>query len=115
MELFSFHGCSGLPGGRNFNTGTAEVIVGKGAYDQYAGVEIGDQIKVRDGFVTVVGIFSTEGDVHESEIWGDLPITQNIFRREGSVSSAIVRLESKDTFDDLGIYILMTYSGKTSK
>ena len=91
--------------GRNFNTGTAEVIIGKGAYDQYAGVEIGDQIKVRDGFVTVVGIFSTGGDVHESEIWGDLPITQNIFRREGSVSSAIVRLESKDTFDDLGIYI----------
>ena len=91
--------------GRNFNTGTAEVIIGKGAYDQYDGVEIGDQIKVRDGFVTVVGIFSTGGDVHESEIWGDLPITQNIFRREGSVSSAIVRLESKDTFDDLGIYI----------
>ena len=60
--------------GRNFNTGTAEVIIGKGAYDQYDGVEIGDQIKVRDGFVTVVGIFSTGGDVHESEIWGDLPI-----------------------------------------
>ena len=91
--------------GRNFNTGTAEVIIGKGAHDQYEGVELGEQIKVRDGFVTVVGIFSTGGDVHESEVWGDLPITQNIFRREGSVSSVIVRLESKDSFDDLGIYI----------
>ena len=91
--------------GRNFNTGTAEVIIGKGAHDQYEGVDLGDQIKVRDGFVTVVGIFTTGGDVHESEVWGDLPITQNIFRREGSVSSAIVRLESKDSFDDLGIYI----------
>ena len=91
--------------GRNFNTGTAEVIIGKGAHDQYEGVELGDQIKVRDGFVTVVGIFTTGGDVHESEVWGDLPITQNIFRREGSVSSVIVRLESKDSFDDLGIYI----------
>ena len=91
--------------GRNFNTGTAEVIIGKGAHDQYEGVELGDQIKVRDGFVTVVGVFTTGGDVHESEVWGDLPITQNIFRREGSVSSVIVRLESKDSFDDLGIYI----------
>ena len=91
--------------GRNFNTGTAEVIIGKGAHDQYEGVELGDQIKIRDGFVTVVGIFTTGGDVHESEVWGDLPITQNIFRREGSVSSVIVRLESKDSFDDLGIYI----------
>ena len=91
--------------GRNFNTGTAEVIIGKGAHDQYEGVELGEQIKVRDGFVTVVGIFTTGGDVHESEVWGDLPITQNIFRREGSVSSVIVRLESKDSFDDLGIYI----------
>jgi len=91
--------------GRNFNTGTAEVIIGKGAHDQYEGVELGDQIKIRDGFVTVVGIFTTDGDVHESEVWGDLPITQNIFRREGSVSSVIVRLESKDSFDDLGIYI----------
>ena len=91
--------------GRNFNTGTAEVIIGKGAHDQYDGVDLGDQIKVRDGFVTVVGIFTTGGDVHESEVWGDLPITQNIFRREGSVSSAIVRLESKESFDDLGIYI----------
>ena len=91
--------------GRKFNTGTAEVIIGKGAHDQYEGVELGDQIKVRDGFVTVVGVFTTGGDVHESEVWGDLPITQNIFRREGSVSSVIVRLESKDSFDDLGIYI----------
>jgi len=91
--------------GRNFNTGTAEVIIGKGAHNQYEGVELGDQIKIRDGFVTVVGIFTTGGDVHESEVWGDLPITQNIFRREGSVSSVIVRLESKDSFDDLGIYI----------
>ena len=91
--------------GRNFNTGTAEVIIGKGAHDQYEGVELGDQIKIRDGFVTVVGIFTTGGDVHESEVWGDLPITQNIFRREGNVSSVIVRLESKDSFDDLGIYI----------
>ncbi|MEC7918049.1 MAG: ABC transporter permease [Pseudomonadota bacterium] len=91
--------------GRNITSGTAELIVGKGAYDQYQGVEIGDKIKARDGEGTVVGIFSTGGDVHESEIWGDVSTLQSVFRREGNVSSAIARLESKETFDDLRIYI----------
>ena len=53
----------------------------------------------------MVGIFSTGGDVHESEIWGDVSTLQSVFRREGNVSSAIARLESKETFDDLRIYI----------
>ena len=30
--------------GRNFTSGTAEIIVGKGANNQYEGLDIGDQI-----------------------------------------------------------------------
>ncbi len=91
--------------GRNFRSGTGEVIVGKGAYDQYEGLEIGNKIKIRDNFWTVVGIFSSDGDVHESEVWADLSVTQSAFRREGSASSISVKLEDKKTFDDLGGYI----------
>ena len=91
--------------GRNITSGTAELIVGKGAHDQYQGVEIGDKLRTRDGEGTVVGIFSTGGDAHESEVWGDVSTLQSVFRREGNVSSAIARLESKETFDDLQIYI----------
>ena len=91
--------------GRNFTTGTAEIIVGKGANNQYEGLEIGDQIKVRDSFATVVGIFSSNGDVHESEIWADLATAQGLFRRGASASSMILRLNSSDSFDEVGLFV----------
>ena len=91
--------------GRNFTTGTAEIIVGKGANNQYEGLEIGDQIKVRDSFATVVGIFSSNGNVHESEIWADLAAAQGLFRRGASASSMILKLNSSDSFDEVGLFV----------
>ena len=91
--------------GRNFTTGTAEIIVGKGANNQYEGLELGDQIKVRDSFATVVGIFSSNGNVHESEIWADLAAAQGIFRRGASASSMILKLDSPDSFDEVGLFV----------
>ena len=91
--------------GRNFTTGTAEIIVGKGANNQYEGLEIGDQIKVRDSFATVVGIFSSNGDVHESEIWADLATAQGLFRRGASASSMILKLDSSDSFNEVGLFV----------
>jgi putative ABC transport system permease protein len=91
--------------GRNFTTGTAEIIVGKGANNQYEGLEIGDQIKVRDSFATVVGIFSSNGDVHESEIWADLATAQGFFRRGASASSMILKLDSPDSFNEVGLFV----------
>ena len=91
--------------GRNFTTGTAEIIVGKGANNQYEGLEIGDQIKVRDSFATVVGIFSSNGDVHESEIWADLATAQGLFRRGASASSIILKLDSPDSFNEVGLFV----------
>ena len=91
--------------GRNFTTGTAEIIVGKGANNQYEGLEIGDQIKVRDSFATVVGIFSSNGDVHESEIWADLATAQGLFRRGASASSMILKLDSPNSFNEVGLFV----------
>tara|TARA_Y100000768_G_C23972791_1_gene681409 strand:- start:206 stop:1390 length:1185 start_codon:yes stop_codon:yes gene_type:complete len=91
--------------GRNFNSGTSEVIVGRGAHDQYENVDLGDEIKVRDSIATVVGIFSSGGNVHESEIWADLATTQGIFRRGASASSMIIQLDDPKAFNDLGIYV----------
>ena len=91
--------------GRNFNSGTSEVIVGRGAHDQYENVDIGDEIKVRDSVAIVVGIFSSGGNVHESEIWADLATTQGIFRRGASASSMIIQLDDPKAFNDLGVYV----------
>ena len=65
--------------GRNFELGRSELIVGKGAYDQYQGLEIGDEVVLRNSAWTVVGVFSTDGDIHESELWADVKVTQSAF------------------------------------
>jgi len=57
--------------GRMFEPGKREVIVGKGAHSEYAGLEVGGSVEVRDGPWAVVGVFESGGDVHESELWVD--------------------------------------------
>ena len=88
--------------GKNFFPGKGEIIVGKGAANEYEGLELGNKIKIRDSEWTVVGIFSTGGDVHESEIWADLAVTQGAFRRGASASIAIVQMEGNASITDLG-------------
>jgi len=89
--------------GKNFFPGKGEIIVGKGAANEYEGLELGNKIKIRDSEWTVVGIFSTGGDVHESEIWADLAVTQGAFRRGASASIAIVQMEENASITDLGV------------
>jgi putative ABC transport system permease protein len=69
--------------GRVFTRGVREVIVGRKASQQFAGLEVGSRIDFRDSEWTVVGIFTTGGDVHESEIWADAEVAMSAFRRTG--------------------------------
>jgi len=69
--------------GRPFRRGVREVIVGRKASRQFAGLEVGSTIAFRDSDWTVVGVFTSGGDVHESEIWADSEVAQSAFRRQG--------------------------------
>src|SRR5499426_189408 len=77
--------------GRPFAPGVREVIVGRKAARQFAGLDVGSRIGFRDSDWTVVGIFATGGDVHESEIWADAEVAMSAFRRTGfqSVTAAL--------------------------
>jgi putative ABC transport system permease protein len=66
--------------GRMFEPGKREVVVGRAAHSEYAGVEIGQSVEVRDGAWTVVGVFESGGDVHESELWVDATALQEAMR-----------------------------------
>jgi putative ABC transport system permease protein len=57
--------------GRMFEPGKREVVVGRAARAEYADLEIGQTVEVRDGPWTIVGVFDSGGDVHESELWVD--------------------------------------------
>ena len=85
--------------GRRFKPGLREIIVGTGAYTQFAGLDVGQQLKFRGSYWTIVGRFAS-GDAHDSELWTDLETAQSAFGRSG-VSSVLVRLTSRDAFDAL--------------
>jgi putative ABC transport system permease protein len=69
--------------GRLFRRGVREVVVGRKAAQQFDGLTVGSSIAFRDSDWTVVGVFATGGDVHESEVWADAEVAMSAFRRTG--------------------------------
>jgi putative ABC transport system permease protein len=82
--------------GRPFTRGVREVIVGRKAAAQFAGLELGSQIAFRDSDWTVVGVFESGGDVHESEIWADAEVAMSAFRRQGFQSVTATLADGSD-------------------
>ena len=82
--------------GRRFARGVREVIVGRKAAAQFAGLAVGSRIGFRDSDWTVVGVFASGGDVHESEIWADADVAMSAFRREGFQSVTATLADASD-------------------
>ena len=89
-----------LVDGRMFVWGLNEVIVGTGAQQQFAGLDIGSSIEVGQAKWPVVGVFETGGGLAESEIWVDAAVLQPAYRRGNSFQSVYVKLNSRDAFDE---------------
>lgn len=83
--------------GRMFKPAVNEVIVGKAANAQFKGLGIGDQVRTRGATWTVVGLFSSEGDAHESSLLTDAETLMAADRR-GGFQSVTVMLESAAAF-----------------
>lgn len=83
--------------GRMFNAAVSEVIVGKQAHAQFRGLGIGDRITTRGATWTVVGVYSTGGDAHESSIMADAETMISADRR-GGFQSMTVQLDSPAAF-----------------
>ncbi|NKB99856.1 MAG: FtsX-like permease family protein [Pseudomonadales bacterium] len=82
--------------GRNFEPGRSEVVVGVQAVQQFSGLQIGDEVPVRDQTWLVVGHFDAGGSAYGSEIWADLAGVQAAFRRGGFATTMRVQMESVD-------------------
>lgn len=85
--------------GRRFTPGLRELIVGRGAARQFAGLAPGQQVRLGTQPWTVVGVFSS-GDAMESEIWGDASVVADTYRRGSSRASVTVRLADAQGFAD---------------
>lgn len=86
--------------GRMFEWGLNEVIVGSGAKQQFAGLEVGSSIPVGQERWPVVGVFESAGGLAESEIWVDAAVLQPAYRRGNSFQSVYVKLNSSEAFDE---------------
>lgn len=83
--------------GRMFESGVNELIVGKAAHAQFKGLEVGERITTRGSTWTVVGVFTTGGDVHESELMADAETVMSTLQR-GGFQSMTVLLDSPASF-----------------
>lgn len=83
--------------GRMFQPAVTELIVGKAAHAEFKGLNIGDQIKTRGATWTVVGVFSSDGDSHESGLMTDAQ-TLIAAEKRGGFQSVTVLLESPAAF-----------------
>jgi len=84
--------------GQRFQPGMRELIIGKGAANQFAGMVPGNQIRLGSHMWTVAGIFAS-GDSMESEVWADASVVADTYRRGSSRSSVTVKLTDPNAFD----------------
>lgn len=84
--------------GRPFEWGRNEVIVGRGAAAEFAGLELGADLEVGANVWTVVGIFTENGGVSESEIWTDAGVLQPAYGRGNTFQAVYAKLDSPEAF-----------------
>jgi putative ABC transport system permease protein len=84
--------------GRRFEPGRNEIIVGRGAQREFAGLAVGAQVRWGENTWSVVGVFEADGSVAETEIWCDARVLQPAYRRGNSFQSVYLTLDSPDAF-----------------
>ena len=85
--------------GRMFQFGTNEAIVGQAAVQQFAGADLGSDIKSGELTLKIVGVFTARGSVAETELWADTRLLQGVYRRGNSYQAVLARLDSPASFD----------------
>lgn len=97
---FEVRGTVDIVAGRRFEPGRNEVIVGVGAAQAFAGLEVGRTLRIGQNEWQVVGLFTDGGSVAESELWTDAAVLQPVYHRGNSFQSVLARLRSADAFDE---------------
>jgi putative ABC transport system permease protein len=92
--------------GRTFTFGTNEIIVGRGANSQFAGLTVGNTVHSGKATWQVVGVFEADGGVAETEIWVDSRTLQGIYNRGNSYQTILARLDSSDSFDSFRDWLI---------
>jgi len=87
--------------GRMYEPGRNEIVVGAGAASQFAGLELGRSLRIGQNDWSIVGIFSADGQLAESELWTDASVLQPAYHRGDTYQSMLLRLSSAGEFRTL--------------
>jgi putative ABC transport system permease protein len=98
-SAFQVHNDFKIIRGRMFDWGKDEVVVGTGAAEEFDGLEVGSTIKVGRAQWPVVGIFTANGGVAESEIWTGATVLQETYHRGDSFQSVQAKLISPGAYE----------------
>ncbi|MFT3728967.1 MAG: hypothetical protein QM759_14180 [Terricaulis sp.] len=78
--------------GRMFHAGTNEMIVGAGVVREFKGFDLGHTVRLRGTNWQIVGVFEAPGTLFESELWGDIAVTQSLFNRPNTFQTMRIQL-----------------------
>jgi putative ABC transport system permease protein len=84
--------------GRWFTPGLRELVVGRAVQAQFDGLTLGGHITLRNAEWTIVGVFESNGDSHESEVLTDADTVMAAYGRN-LFQSITVKLETPQSFD----------------
>jgi putative ABC transport system permease protein len=82
-----------LLSGRMLRPGTQELLAGEAAHRQFAGLDIGDSVRLQGGDWTVVGTFSGGNGSRDSELIADVKSIMSAYKLD-SVKALSLRLDS---------------------
>lgn len=86
--------------GGSSSTDCNEIVVGKNAANTYAGLALGDTVRLAGSAWTVVGQLDAGGSAFDSEVWCDANLLNQVYQRpQNTFQSVTVRLTSPDAFN----------------
>jgi putative ABC transport system permease protein len=87
--------------GRKLDSGKFEMLVGRRAAREFAGIAVGDSVSVRGTRWQIVGVFEADGAAFESEAWADVSVLGEAFKRGEFLSVIVATLRSSADLDVL--------------
>ncbi len=84
-------------GGRLFQPGLNELVIGRNVGATYVGFGLGQSVRFGGGTWRVVGVFDAGGSAFDSELWCDANVLNQVYKRPQNIfQSVTARLTSPD-------------------
>jgi putative ABC transport system permease protein len=87
-----------ITSGRMFEWGKNEVIAGRGAVNEFSGIDLGSDLHLGQTTWRVVGIFTAGGSLPESELWTDAAVLGPAYHRGPTFQAVKVKLSSPGSY-----------------